>query len=320
MDDTQYKWGIIGIFLYSIALVFSFLSYAAALVLYLVGGSLLTLYVVLLTETPLDWIKRILNELLLFAYDPWASLYIALLLAALHVSFEWIEIMAGFEKSMLAWGIDLFLFSMLTLSAIELGSTTVLDVSVVAKLMEWINGPPPDPVAVAVDSTPPAPQEEVFHVSGNKYTYTDAQNLCRAYGATLATYDQMEESYQKGGEWCEYGWSDNQSAYFPAQRSTWNLLQKIPGQANACGRPGVNGGYIDDPTATFGVNCYGLKPANPTATTTPDPAATEEDTAAAQAAAQAAQAAAERLADLAGPEGHVLSWFNFEKWSLRGNA
>jgi hypothetical protein len=27
-----------------------------------------------------------------------------------------------------------------------------------------------------------------------------------------------------------------------------------------CGRPGVNGGYIEDPSLQFGVNCYGIKP------------------------------------------------------------
>ena len=27
-----------------------------------------------------------------------------------------------------------------------------------------------------------------------------------------------------------------------------------------CGRPGINGGYFDDPKLRFGVNCYGIKP------------------------------------------------------------
>ena len=27
-----------------------------------------------------------------------------------------------------------------------------------------------------------------------------------------------------------------------------------------CGRPGINGGYIDNPNIKFGVNCYGFKP------------------------------------------------------------
>ena len=28
----------------------------------------------------------------------------------------------------------------------------------------------------------------------------------------------------------------------------------------ACGVPGVNGGYFDNPEMRFGVNCYGAKP------------------------------------------------------------
>jgi len=34
----------------------------------------------------------------------------------------------------------------------------------------------------------------------------------------------------------------------------------MPKKKNNCGRPGVNGGYIDNPYIKFGVNCYGKKP------------------------------------------------------------
>jgi hypothetical protein len=37
-------------------------------------------------------------------------------------------------------------------------------------------------------------------------------------------------------------------------------LQKIEGHENDCGRPGVNGGYMENPALKFGVNCYGYKP------------------------------------------------------------
>jgi hypothetical protein len=47
---------------------------------------------------------------------------------------------------------------------------------------------------------------------------------------------------------------------FPTQTATYNDLQKIPGHEHDCGRPGVNGGYISNPEAKFGVNCYGYKP------------------------------------------------------------
>lgn len=101
---------------------------------------------------------------------------------------------------------------------------------------------------------------EVFNIANNMYTYDDAQTICTAYGARLATYDEVEAAYNNGAEWCNYGWSDNQSAYFPTQKSTWDALQKTKDRKNACGRPGVNGGYMDDPKQRFGVNCYGKKP------------------------------------------------------------
>ena len=49
-------------------------------------------------------------------------------------------------------------------------------------------------------------------------------------------------------------------ALFPTQQETWNKLQKIKGHKNDCGRPGINGGYIDNKNVRFGVNCFGTKP------------------------------------------------------------
>lgn len=103
-------------------------------------------------------------------------------------------------------------------------------------------------------------KKQVFNIPGNNYGYNDAKSLCSAYGARLATYDEIENSYNHGGEWCNYGWSDGQMALFPTQKSTFENLQKIQGHENDCGRPGVNGGYIGNPQVKFGVNCYGYKP------------------------------------------------------------
>jgi Extracellular link domain len=102
--------------------------------------------------------------------------------------------------------------------------------------------------------------DEVFNISNNLYTYDDAQAICAAYGAKLANYDQMEDAYNKGAEWCNYGWSDGQMIFFPTQKSTWQELQKDPAKKNNCGRPGVNGGFIQNPYVKFGVNCFGKKP------------------------------------------------------------
>ena len=105
------------------------------------------------------------------------------------------------------------------------------------------------------------PEAEVFNVSNNLYTYKDAKAICKAYDAELATYDQVENAYNNGAEWCGYGWSDNQMILFPTQKNTWDKLQKLDKKyRNNCGRPGVNGGYIANPYVKFGVNCFGKKP------------------------------------------------------------
>jgi len=103
-------------------------------------------------------------------------------------------------------------------------------------------------------------KKQVFNIPGNYYTYNDAKALCKAYGAELAGYDEIEKAYNNGAEWCNYGWSANQLALFPTQKKTYDNLQSIPGHENDCGRPGVNGGYIANPNVKFGVNCYGYKP------------------------------------------------------------
>jgi hypothetical protein len=102
--------------------------------------------------------------------------------------------------------------------------------------------------------------KEVFHIPNNKYTYKDAKAICKAYGARLANYDEVENAYNKGGEWCSYGWSNNQLALFPTQKKTYNELQKHKGHEHDCGRPGVNGGFIDNENVRYGINCFGFKP------------------------------------------------------------
>jgi len=103
-------------------------------------------------------------------------------------------------------------------------------------------------------------RQQPFNIPGNTYTYPDAKALCTAYGARLAKYSEIEDAYNDGGEWCNYGWSEGQMALYPTQKETYDTLQKIEGHERDCGRPGVNGGYIEDPNAKFGVNCYGYKP------------------------------------------------------------
>lgn len=111
---------------------------------------------------------------------------------------------------------------------------------------------------------PPVPEityeKQVFHVSDNSHTFEDARAICAAYGARLATYDEVEAAQRDGAEWCSYGWSQDQLALYPTQKSTYDKLQKIKGHEHDCGRPGVNGGYIANPKVKYGANCYGYKP------------------------------------------------------------
>ena len=102
---------------------------------------------------------------------------------------------------------------------------------------------------------------EVFNVSKNDFNYYDAEPLCKALGAELATYEQVKDAYGKGADWCNYGWTKGQVAVYPTQKATWDELQKgDDADRGACGKPGVNGGYFDNPDMKFGVNCYGPKP------------------------------------------------------------
>ena len=107
----------------------------------------------------------------------------------------------------------------------------------------------------------PSGLKEVFFISGNKYTYNEAPAVCAVYNAELATYEQVQEAFSRGAEWCGYGWTVGGMGLFPTQEDTWKkLLQEVDTQKRTrCGRPGINGGYFD-PAMKFGVNCYGTKP------------------------------------------------------------
>jgi hypothetical protein len=114
----------------------------------------------------------------------------------------------------------------------------------------------------ALERVLPPPGSEVFNVSSNKYSYYDAEPLCKALGAELATYDQVKEAWSKGADWCNYGWVKGQMAVYPTSQDTFAKAQLGPEEERgSCGQPGVNGGYFDNPELRYGVNCYGQKPA-----------------------------------------------------------
>ena len=166
--------------------------------------------------------------------------------------------------------IEIVMWSLFIVLILLNGMKYFFDINVTASIQNLLQGTPEvdivvdqpgtDPIPVA----PPVPEitntKQVFHIPNNMYNYRDAKALCKAYGADLATYDQLEKAYNEGAEWCSYGWSADQMAYFPTQKSTFKKLQKMKGRENDCGRPGINGGFIANPNVRFGANCYGYKP------------------------------------------------------------
>jgi hypothetical protein len=101
-------------------------------------------------------------------------------------------------------------------------------------------------------------KKEVFHIANQDYTFEQAKCKCESYNAKLASYDQLVDAYNDGAEWCTYGWSNGQKAYYPTQKCNWE--KKGPEEKLKCGNPGLNGGFFADPSLKFGVNCYGKKP------------------------------------------------------------
>lgn len=120
--------------------------------------------------------------------------------------------------------------------------------------------PQPSQESIIERLLPPS-GEEVFNVAQNKFTYYDADPLCNALGAELATYEQVKNAWGNGADWCNYGWVKGQMAVYPTQKATYDKLQAGPAdQRGACGTVGINGGYFDNPEFKYGVNCYGKKP------------------------------------------------------------
>ena len=134
--------------------------------------------------------------------------------------------------------------------------------------METPPPPPPKPVQPSIPKIiPPIIEDknEVFHIANQDYTYDQSKCKCESYGATLATKAQVTDAYNNGANWCTYGWTDGQNAFYPVQQCEWDKLnqanERLPdNEKTYCGLPGLNGGYFANPLLKFGVNCYGKKP------------------------------------------------------------
>ena len=155
------------------------------------------------------------------------------------------------------WGIFAFL-------VVINGVQYFFGLDIKASIKNLFTATPEVDVEITTSGKPPVPEimseDQVFHISDNIYGYEDAKAICTAYDARLATYQEVENAYKKGAEWCGFGWSADQMALYPTQYDTWKKMQKIKGHKHDCGRPGVNGGFVAYKKAPFGVNCYGHKP------------------------------------------------------------
>lgn len=166
--------------------------------------------------------------------------------------------------------LEIILWGLFILLIILNGMTYIFNTSVTASLKNLFTTTPQVDIVLNTEeaSLPGMPssvpeitrKQQVFHIPGNKYTFDDSKAICSAYGGRLATYKEMEDSYKDGADWCSFGWSDGQMAFYPTQTDKWTNLQAIEGHEHDCGRPGINGGYIDNPNVRFGINCFGYKP------------------------------------------------------------
>ena len=103
-------------------------------------------------------------------------------------------------------------------------------------------------------------RKEVFNIDNNAFTYGQAEKVCKAFGAKLATYNQVVTAHRNGANWCNYGWSANQMALYPIQEKFHEEIEKNPKTKGNCGKPGINGGRFENCNLKFGVNCYGYRP------------------------------------------------------------
>ena len=158
--------------------------------------------------------------------------------------------------------LELFLWAMFVLLILLNGVLYIFNVDVVTSIKNILGNVPQVEVVVDTDGvkkTNIVIPKEVYHIPGNHYDYNSAKAICKARGSELASYSDISKAFKSGADWCGYGWSEGQMALFPTQMEKWEKLQKIEGHENDCGRPGINGGYIDNPDVRYGVNCYGIK-------------------------------------------------------------
>lgn len=200
-----------------------------------------------------------------FLKNPTSVIGVSVSLFVLYLAKNVLRVPSGENRPWLVGSLETIGWTVFVITFAQFLSHYILKVDMMDAVIAFVNpnyvrekdAPQSAPAELA-----PPDRREVFNVANNSYTYTDAQAVCSALGARLATYSEVESAYTAGGEWCNYGWSADQMALFPTQKKTWDSLQGSSETKNMCGRPGINGGQMDA-KIKFGANCFGEKPKQP---------------------------------------------------------
>lgn len=201
-----------------------------------------------------------------FILNPTVFIIVFLIIVAYYVFSSSLETNAGVFKPESSNIMGIIIIVILVILILVNAFQYFFSVNVTAYVQGLFTPKPQIDIVVDQSAYQPTPvpeikfRKQVFNIPGNYYNYENAKAVCKAYGAELASYNQIEKAYNNGAEWCNYGWSNGQMALFPTQQQTFDKLQTIKGHEHDCGRTGINGGYIANPEVKFGVNCYGHKP------------------------------------------------------------
>jgi hypothetical protein len=161
--------------------------------------------------------------------------------------------------------LEAILWALLILLVFMNGLAYFFNINVVTELKDVFNEKP----EIQIESTLNQNQDisgssydfkEVYHVPGNRFSYHDAQAVCKAFDGEIASYEQLLEEQKKGASWCSFGWTKDQLGLYPTSQNHFDKLQKKEGHEYDCGLPGINGSYVSNPHIKLGSNCYGYKP------------------------------------------------------------
>jgi hypothetical protein len=103
------------------------------------------------------------------------------------------------------------------------------------------------------------PRAEVFGTAGYTKTPQQAQATCNAFGARVATTQEMYQAQRDGGDWCSCSWVQEGVALYPITTTFSTGCGGFDIGVRQCGSQSWVAGNL------FAVACWGMKPATGTA-------------------------------------------------------